>query len=88
MTLILMLEWARSNVNVTIESTHATFYVLEIAMCDISVTVCKIFTVKMCMILILILELAKVKCKYANGKATCNFLFVGSSSVCPICHRL
>ena len=34
------------------------------------------------------LELAKVKCKYANGKNVYDFLSVGNSNVCHICHRL
>ena len=44
--------------------------------------------VKLYMILILCLEQAKVRCKYARGKALCNFKFVGNSNVCPICHCL
>ena len=34
------------------------------------------------------LELAMVKCKSANQKATCDFLCVGNSCVCRICHHL
>ena len=33
------------------------------------------------------LEWAKVKCKYANSKAMCEFLFAGNINVCPICHH-
>ena len=34
------------------------------------------------------LEWAKVKCRYGNRKATCDFLCVGNSNVCPTRHRL
>ena len=48
---------------------YAIFYLLAIAMYALSVTVCVILAVKVCMTL----ELAKVECKYANGKATYDF---------------
>ena len=33
-------------------------------------------------------RMGKVNCGYFNGKAVCDFIFVGNSNVCPICHRL
>ena len=44
------------------------------------------FAISMTILEILDHEWVKVKCKYANGKAVCDFLFVGSNYVCPICH--
>ena len=34
------------------------------------------------------LEMAKIKCKYANRKAKCDLLGIGNSNVCPIRSRL
>ena len=33
-------------------------------------------------------ELVNIKCKCASREAACDFLGVGSSNICPICHRL
>ena len=30
----------------------------------------------------------KVKCKYNNRKPIGNILYIDSSNICPICHRL
>ena len=64
----------RSNVNMPIERPHATFFVLAIAMFALSVTVCEILTVEMWMTLTLTFIWAKVRCKYAIRKSTCDFL--------------
>ena len=42
----------------------------------------------MCMTLILTFRMGSMSYKYANRKAMCNFLFVGNTDVCHICHRL
>ena len=52
------------------------------------VTIFKLFSRNVYDLDLDLLEWAKVKCKYANGKAVWNFLFVGNSNVPPICHRL
>ena len=46
--------------------TKCDFYLLTLAMFALSVTICEVFTVEMCM--------TNVKCKYDKGKATCDFL--------------
>ena len=56
----------RSNVNMPIKRPHATSYVLAIALFTLSVTICEIFTFKMCMLWPWSLEWANDKCKYAN----------------------
>ena len=44
----------------------------------LTVTVCEILTVEIYMTASLTFRTAKVKCKYANGKAVCDFIFVGN----------
>ena len=46
-------KWTKINVNLLIDSPQATFYLLAIAMFVLSVTVCEILTVEMCMTLTL-----------------------------------
>ena len=53
----------------------------------LSVIVCEIFTVEMCMTLTLTLIIGHGH-KYANRKAICHFIIVGNCNVCSICHRL
>ena len=60
---------------------------MTIVMFSLSVTVCKMLTVEMCITLTLTLKWAKVRCKYAKEKL-CDFLFDGNSNVCPIHHHL
>ena len=69
------------------ERTQATFYLLEIAIFALSVTLCEILTVEMCRTLALTFKMGQGQCKYANRTATCDFLCVGNSNACPICHR-
>ena len=52
-----------------------------IVMLAISVTICEIFTGKIYLTLTLPIELVKVKCRYANRKAECDFLYVGNRNV-------
>ena len=54
----------------------------------LSVMISDILTVELYITLTLTFERAKAKCKYANGKAVCDLIFVGSSNVCPVCHHL
>ena len=63
-------------------------FLLAIAKFALSVTICEKFAIEMCTTLTLPLEWINIKYKYANGKALCEFLFVGNSSVCPLCHHL
>ena len=79
---------SRSNANTPIESHYATSYVLKIAMWVQSVTVYQIFTVKKLDDINLTLDWANVKCEYTNRKATGDFLYIGTSNVCSICHSL
>ena len=65
-----------------------TLYSLAIVVSAISATVCKILLIKMCKTLTLTVRMGKVKCKYANGKAVCDFIFVGNMNVCPIRYNL
>ena len=51
-------------------------YLLAIAMCVQSVNLCEMITVEMYTILTFLLKWVKVKCKYGNEKAVCDFLFV------------
>ena len=50
--------------------------------------ICKMLSIPMCMSLTQIFRMGQGRCKYANRKATWNFLFVGNSYVWPICYRL
>ena len=70
------------------ERPYTTFYLLAIARFTLSVTICEKLAIKMCMTLTLTFRMVKVKYKYANGKALCNFQFVGNSNACTICHHL
>ena len=65
-----------------------TFLMLAILIFDILVTVRKIFTVQMCMTLILTFlsgPQSDVNMRIGRPHAT---FFVGDCKVCPICHRL
>ena len=77
-----------TDLNPVIENPHATPSLLAVAMFVVSVTVREILTVEICITLTLTSRTAKVKCKYANRKATSDYLCVGNNNVCPICHRL
>ena len=55
----------RSNLNMLIESLHATSYLMAIVMFVLSFTACTIFTVKVCMILTLTFRMNQDK-KYNN----------------------
>ena len=62
---------------------------LAIAMLALRVTVCGILPIELYMTSNLNLENGpKVKCKYENGKAVFDFIFVGNGNVCFICHHL
>ena len=50
-------------------------------MFTVSVTISEIFSIEICT---WPLECAKVKCKYANRKRVCEFLFVDTGNVCSI----
>ena len=81
------LEW--TNVNCKYVNGTAVYdCLLAIVMFTPSVTFFMIFTVKMHMTLTLISIMNQVVCKYANWKATCGFIRIGKSNVCPICQRL
>ena len=56
----------------------------------LSVTMCEKFAVETCTDLDVNLqnELAGVECKCTNKMATYDFLYVGNSNICPVCHRL
>ena len=54
----------------------------------LSVTIYEKFAIKTCMTMALTLEWINVIYKDANGKALCNFPFVGNSNVCSICDHL
>ena len=111
------LKWGpEQNLNMVIESTYSTLYLMAIVMSVPTVTilkiltvpmwltftstvrvgllsalyatVCEIFTVETCITLTMTFGFNKVKCKYANGNALCDFLFVGNSNACSIGHRL
>ena len=56
---------------------------MAILMLTISFIILKILTVKVC--LTVCLEGAKVKCKYANRKPICDFVFDDNSNVDLIC---
>ena len=68
--------------------THATSYFMAIVMIAVSVTILELFAVEISVTLTLTLTLtfrrAKVKCKYVNRKPLCDFVFDGSSNVCPM----
>ena len=57
-------------------------------MLALPVTIYVIFTVEMCMTVTLTFRIGRKQCKYASEMVVCNFVFVGNSNVCPICHRL
>ena len=54
----------------------------------LSVTICEEFPIEICMTLTLTFRMSQYEIKCASGNALCNFLFVGNTNVCPICHRL
>ena len=57
-------------------------------MLALSVTQYEIFAIEMCITLTRPLECAERKCRYANRKATHDFLFDDNSSVCSVSHHL
>ena len=65
-----------------IERPHATSLCWRLQ-CLLSVTLCEIFTVELYVTLILKYDM--IKCKYANRKATCNFLCVGNFPSVIVC---
>ena len=69
-----------TNVNIPVKWSRATSYLLAIVMFALSVTVFKIFI--WCWPLPS--EWAKDKCKYANQKATRDFLLLGNSKVSSV----
>ena len=72
----------RKVLDMSMERPSATFYLLAISMFALSVTVCEIFSDKMCMTLTLTLT---VRMCYGQTY-TCQSN--GNSNVCPICHCL
>ena len=79
-----LLNRLRLDLNLPIESPYTTSYFMEIVMLARSDTILDIFAVEICMTFNLTLECAQVKCKNANGKAVCDFLFVDDSNVCDM----
>ena len=58
---------------------------MKTVMFTMFVTISNILADEICMTLTLTLEGTKVKCKYANQKSICDFLFDNNRNVCPIC---
>ena len=56
------------------EMPYASFSLLAIALFALSVTVCEILKVEMCMTLTLTIRVGQVKCQYVNRNATCDIL--------------
>ena len=53
----------------------------------LSFTVCEIISRNVHDLDLDLLKTTNVKCKYANQMDACDFLCVGNSNVCPMCHR-
>ena len=77
-----------SNVNIPIETLQATSCVLVIAMFVISVTVCDIFTVEICMILALTFRTGRGQMQIYRSKENSRLPMNWQCDVYHICHRL
>ena len=71
-----------------IENPYAISSSMEIVMFAPSVTVCKIFTVEICITVTLTTRIGHGQMQIYKLKAMFNFLFVGNSNVYHICHHL
>ena len=78
----------RVNLNMLIESSYATLYLIAIQIYWPYLLPFVRYSVEKCRILNLPFRICQVSYKYANGKAVCDFLFLGNSNVYPICYRL
>ena len=56
---------------------------MTIVILALSFTVCEIFKVEICMTLTCTLQWVNIKCKYASGKAVCDFQFIGEKQCLP-----
>ena len=76
------LEWVMMNcICVHRKLIHDFTYDVNSNACPISVTICKTITIKICIKLILLIELTNVKCKCVNRRRVLDFLWDGNSNM-------
>ena len=74
------------NLNMLLESPHANSCSVTTVMLVLSVTILKIFMIKM--YLTLTYRIARVESKYVNHNPTCDFIFDVNNNVCSFSHHM
>ena len=81
--------WSKSNVNMSVDSPHITIYDSNSDV-QLTVTICRVFSVKMCNVLVLDFDTqtgSRKKYKYTNRKAIYDIIFHDNGHISPIFHH-